>query len=163
MRSLLLALSVPLLVLPACRSHKETTSTIVQRDSVVVRYVPRDTLVWSVRDSVTVRAEVPPPGRDLAPVTNSKGSAKATLRITNGVAHADCVCDSTAIKVRLWDKFTREASLREERNKVVETVVKTHIPAWVWWSLAVNILFVAYHVVRFYIRFQTNWRKHPLS
>lgn len=141
---LLLLAGLALLAMTACRRQKELTRTTEQRDSVVVRYVPRDTVIWIVRDSVSVRAELPLPGRDLPPVSRTRNGATATLSVSNGVAQASCEFDSTAYKLRLWDKWTRETSSLKDTSKEVITV--TEVPSWCWWLLAAAGLYVLWRL-----------------
>jgi hypothetical protein len=149
MRTALLLLST--LAITGCRPKLTLQRTLVQRDSVVVRFVPRDTTVWSARDSVRVTTSTDAPRT----VTKRKGRATSTLQVGGGQVTATCVCDSAAIRLRLWDKWTRQTTSRKQVEQRTETVVRT--PQWAWWSLALSIVLVLAALYRIAVRIARPW------
>lgn len=132
MRTALLLLVA--LAMASCRPQLTLERSVEQRDSVVVQYMPRDSVVWTVRDSVRVHAPTDKPKT----VTKKKGRATTTLHVSEGQATATCVCDSAAIKVRLWDKWTKQSSSKKEVEQRTKTITRT--PKWAWWALLVAVV-----------------------
>lgn len=132
---MLLALCATTL-LAACKGrHQLSTSVTTTHDSVVVKLVPRDTLIWVRRESVALHIPTPP-DLELRQVQRSNGSARLTLSAHNGQLRADCVCDSASIKARLLDTWTRELHTREQHTTDVRVETQTVTPRWAWWALA---------------------------
>lgn len=149
MRTALLLLGA--LAMASCKPKLMLQRTLEQRDSVVVRLVPRDTTVWTVRDSVRVTTSTDAPRT----VTKRKGRATSTLQVGGGQATATCVCDSAAIRLRLWDKWTKQTTTRKEVEQRTETVVRT--PRWAWWSLLLSIALVLAALYRLAVRIARPW------
>lgn len=138
-RLLLLAiLLLALFALSACKTPQSVQHTVVQRDSVVVYWLPRDTVITVPRDSVVLHVHLPPPGKDLPPVRSTQGGATAELAILDGLATVRCLYDSLALELRLWERFQREASYQRDQRR--EVVVETRTPKWAWYALGAALL-----------------------
>ena len=69
------------------------------------------------------------------------------MDMLDGRVEADCVCDSDAIKARLWDTWTKEH--QDTTVTTVTKVVKTRLP---WWFYGALVLAALVALSRFYIK-----------
>lgn len=136
-----------LLVLAACKTTRRVTTDTVSHTETTVVKIPRDTLLPVPREAVHQTLPLPVQVPDVPPRTKTKGRATSTLSVLDGRVEADCVCDSDAIKARLWDTWTKEH--QDTTVTTVTKVVKTRLP---WWFYGALVLAALVALSRFYIK-----------
>ncbi len=127
----------------ACKRRQQVvrttdTDTRVDRELGVT---PRDTTVQVPAAQVSGTTPLPLSGSDLPPVTVRSDRAFSTVSVQGGLIKHSGGCDTTSIKARLYDRWSREQRSQQRTDTHVEqvTVEVTVIPTWVWWALAFGL------------------------
>ena len=120
-----------LLCLYSCKHNKtleKTSEKTKDSISVVTNTIIKDSLIYTDVDSASIKALVKCP--DVKPIVVKNKIARATFEIKNGVAKADCFCDSTGIISRTTN--TIKTVFKQHLNDAVKitTVQVPYLPLW---------------------------------
>lgn len=129
------------LLLSSCASLRPVKETVIY-DTVRVdnQVVIRDTIIKSVRATVTDTFEVPCPEMNLN-ISRQSGHAKLRVNITGGQGSAECICDSTEIRAQIRDHYEKIYHARGEKKTRI--ITKKYVPKWIKflaWSGAIFYL-----------------------
>lgn len=134
------------LALASCRNRRHTVeTTTTQTTERETTRVSRDTTLLTSADSVKATVAMPCDTVTLLDTVYVK-SNQASLRMWSAPnpktgaheLHGVAMCDTVALKARLWDTFTREH--KDTTTTVKETIIKTKTPTWAWWLLVAAVL-----------------------
>ncbi len=122
-----------LILAASCRHGKSIAKIESTKDSinVIERVTVRDSLIFTKVDSAGIKALVRcPDGKpaDIAPIKVKSKNAVVTFEIKNGVAKADCLCDSVGIISRTT-RINRETYKQHLKDvKTVSVIPEPCIP-----------------------------------
>lgn len=135
-----------LLLLPlffiGCASVKQVPVQTIERDSLVIKEIIRDTVIVTelVPQFVDRVVEIPVIPQDtISEISTSY--AVSTAGITNNQLHHTIKNkENIPIKIEYKDKIIIKTEYKEVEVPVEVVVEKKHIPNWCWWSLIGNIV-----------------------
>lgn len=148
-----------LLLLPlfflGCASVKQVPVQTIERDSLVVKEIIRDTVVITelVPQFVDRVVEIPIIPQDtLSEISTSY--AVSTAGITNNQLHHTIKNkENIPIKIEYKDKIITKTEYKEVEVPVEVIVEKKYIPNWCWWSLIVNVIMALLIGFKIYMKF----------
>ena len=148
-----------LLLLPlfflGCASVKQVPVQTIERDSLVVKEIIRDTVVITelVPQFVDRVVEIPIIPQDtLSEISTSY--AVSTAGITNNQLHHTIKNkENIPIKIEYKDKIITKTEYKEVEVPVEVVVEKKYIPNWCWWSLIVNVIIALLTGFKIYMKF----------
>lgn len=144
------------LALCSCKVLRTSTDThVAEHTERSTEVVPRDTVIQVPGKEATVTVPLPSIGKELEPRTVRNGPAFITLSSQGGQVTATGGCDTLALAVRLWDRFTKEVKAKETVKTVSKTVEVKVVP-WYAWALMgasglvllIAMLFIALAMIR---------------
>lgn len=150
-----LFLGVAILLLFSSCSHKTTPQTTwIYKDSTVVTYQYRDTLIYIMKDSVvidSIKVQVDTAGLvQLKPVKIKSKNAYAKVSITNSQLTLEGGCDSLELKLKqLTVEHTR---LQSEKKDTVQVIEKPYIPKFYKFCTYAFILLTCISIVYIYFK-----------
>lgn len=135
----------------SCKTTKDVERIrYVSKDSIQVRdsIVEKEKLVYSPVDSAKIKALVKCPDFEKTTVKNKH--ARASFEIKNGVATVDCLCDSTAIKVKERERYKTviKQHLKEYSEVSKRTIREPFIPNWARVFVCIGVGTTLYGVFR---------------
>jgi uncharacterized protein YcfL len=148
-----------LLLLPlffiGCASVKQVPVQTIERDSLVVKEIIRDTVIVTelVPQFVDRVVEIPVIPQDtLSEISTSY--AVSTAGITNNQLHHTIRNkENIPIKIEYKDKIITKTEYKEVEVPVEVVVEKKYIPNWCWWSLIVNVIMALLTGFKIYMKF----------
>jgi hypothetical protein len=150
-----LFLGVAILLLFSSCSHKTTPQTTwIYKDSTVVTYQYRDTLVYIMKDSVvidSIRVTVDSTGLpQLKPVKVKSKNAYIKVAIKDGRLTAEGGCDS--LELRLKQLTVEHNRTLSEKKDTVQVIEKTYVPGFYKFCTYAFILLVCVSIVYIYFK-----------
>jgi hypothetical protein len=146
----LIKIACLLLLVTSCCPCKEAVSkqNVKIKDSVNVRTETRikDSLVFTPASKSTVTITVPCP--DVKPVSKKNNNATSTFEIKNGVAKADCFCDSLGIIQRTKETIEKQYKEHLNDSKTTQIIEKKYIPVWVKILAGMGLLPIVYLIYK---------------
>lgn len=135
-------------MLTQCKCKQQLERVVERRDSLVTKdsIVYREKLVYSPVDSAKIRAQVKCP--DVPKTTVKSKHATASFEIKDGVAKVDCLCDSTAIKVREYERYKEALNKHHESEKSKAVVEKRYVPKWIGALAGIGIFALLYLIYK---------------
>lgn len=147
MRSLTILLLI--ITLASC-SHKlapGVNTVIKETITTDTVYVPKEKIVTIPGDSVKIHDTIPCPGLVYhKEVTSKSGNVKATVDINKGNLQVDCKTDSLVQRIQWLEAHSKQV-IDKETTITITPAPKRWIPKWVWWLLALNIVYIAAKVL----------------
>ena len=145
---------IAMLCLCSCKSKKQLQSVkTVTKDSISVKetIIEKEKLVYSPVDSASIKALVKCP--DVKPITVRNKNAVATFQIKNGVAKADCFCDSSAIIFKYNETLKEVFKQHLNTTENVKVIPMPYVP-WLYKILsaigAVAILYFTIKTIKYF-------------
>jgi hypothetical protein len=121
---------------------------IITKDSTVIKdsTIYRDTTITIPGDSTTIHDSLPCPDVKYHKVAKSKsGRTTATVDINNGKLTVNCKTDSLQQKIDSLKTHIRSMERYRSEVKLVP-VPKYKTPAWCWWLVGANVLFIVWRI-----------------
>lgn len=150
-----LFLGVAILLLFSSCSHKTIPQTTwIYKDSTVVTYQYRDTLVYIMKDSVvidSIRVTVDSTGLpQLKPVKVKSKNAYIKVAIKDGRLTAEGGCDS--LELRLKQLTIEHNRTLSEKKDTVQVIEKAYVPGFYKFCTYAFILLVCISIVYIYFK-----------
>lgn len=148
-----------LLLLPlffiGCASVKQIPVQTIERDSLVVKEIIRDTVIVTelVPQFVDRVIEIPVIPQDtLSEISTSYAVSTAGI-IDSKLHHTIKNKPNIPIKIEYKDKEIIKTEYKEVEVPVEVIVEKKYIPNWCWWSLIVNVIMALLTGFKIYMKF----------
>lgn len=143
-----------LLLFSSCSHKTVPQTTTIYKDSTVITYMYRDTLVYIIKDSVvidSIRVQVDTAGLvQLKPVKIKSKNAYAKVSIKDSKLTLEGGCDSLELKLKqLTIEHTR---LQSEQKDTVQVIEKSYIPNFYKFCTYAFILLVCISAVYIYFK-----------
>lgn len=153
LRNIFLGVAI-LLLFSGCSKKTVPQTTWVYKDSTVITYEYRDTLIYIMKDSVvidSIKVQVDTAGFvQLQPVKIKSKNAYAKVSIKNSQLTLEGGCDSLELKLKqLTIEHTR---LQSEKKDTVQVIEKPYIPKFYKFCTYAFILLVCISVVYIYFK-----------
>jgi hypothetical protein len=141
--------------LTSCSKKLSTTTSIIVKDSTVVKYSYRDSIILIPKDIVhvdSIKVFVTPEGQVNMPKVKIKSkNAFVQAEIKNNILTLEGGCDSLELKIKqLTIENTR---LQSTDSHIKETVQVKYIPKFykfcLWWFIGSIVAIAAYLYVKF--------------
>jgi hypothetical protein len=143
-----------LLLFSGCSKKTVPQTAWVYKDSTVVTYEYRDTLVYIMKDSVvidSIRVQVDTAGLvQLKPVKIKSKNAYAKVAIKDNVLTLEGGCDS--IEVQLKQLTIEHKRLQSEKKDTVQVIEKPYIPKFYKFCTYAFILLVCISGIYIYFK-----------
>ena len=139
---------IMLALLFGCSSSKPVVDQI--KDSTIVKYYYRDSIITLPGDTVQIIASVPcPEAKWQAQAKNGRTMLVASLK--NGELSIDCKHDSLQLRISLLEKELERKTNTIVRVPVPQEVIQYRTPWWAKIALALSGLFITAFCIK-------NWR-----
>lgn len=153
LRNVFLGVAI-LLLFSSCSRKTVPQTTTVYKDSTVITYQYRDTLVYIMRDSVvidSIRVVVDSTGLpQLKPVKVKSKNAYVKVAIKDGKLTAEGGCDSLELQLKqLTIEHNRTLS---EKKDTVQVIEKAYVPGFYKFCTYAFILLVCISIVYIYFK-----------
>jgi len=153
LRNLFLGVAI-LLLFSSCSKKTTPQTTWIYKDSTVVTYQYRDTLIYIMKDSVvidSIKVQVDTAGLvQLKPVKIKSKNAYAKVSITNSQLTLEGGCDS--LELRLKQLTIEHDRVRSEKKDTVQVIEKSYIPKFYKFCTYALILLVCISIVYIYFK-----------
>lgn len=135
-------------LLLGCRASRPLIDQV--KDSTVVKYYYRDTLITLPGDTVQIRTTVPcPEAKWKAQAKSSRSVLVASLE--NGQLSIDCKQDSLLLRISLLEKELERTTNTIVHVPVPREVIRYRTPWWAKIAVGCSILFITAFCIK-------NWR-----
>ncbi|WP_143067628.1 hypothetical protein [Niastella yeongjuensis] len=132
----------------SCRTSKPVVDQV--KDSTVIKYYYRDTMITLPGDTVQLIATVPcPEAKWQAQAKGGRSMLIASLN--NGELSIDCKQDSLLVRISLLEKELERKTNTIVRVPVPQEVIQYRTPWWAKIALALSLLFITAFCIK-------NWR-----
>lgn len=138
-----------LIILAGCSKKMLPTVETVIKETITTDtvYVPKEKIVTRPGDTVTIHDQIDCPDVVYHKEAVSKtGNVKASVNINNGKLDVDCKTDSLIERIQWLEAHSNQVKT-VEKTITITPQPKRWIPKWVWWLLAINIIYVAGRVL----------------
>lgn len=145
---LLMYVLIMMALLFSCKTNKPVANEV--KDSTVIKYSYRDTIITLPGDTVQIIATVPcPEAKWQAQAKSGKSVLVASLK--NGELQIDCKQDSLTLRISLLEKELERKTNTIVHVPVPQEVIQYRTPWWARIALAISCLFITAFCIR-------NWR-----
>ncbi|MBO9200576.1 MULTISPECIES: hypothetical protein [Niastella] len=131
-----------------CRTTRPVVDQV--KDSTVIKYYYRDTLITLPGDTVQIIATVPCPEAKWQAQAKS-GRSVLVASLNNGELSIDCKQDSLLLRISLLEKELDRKTNTIVRVPVPQEVIQYRAPWWARIALVASLLFITAFCIK-------NWR-----
>ena len=131
-----------------CRSTRPLTDRV--KDSTVVKYYYRDTIITLPGDTVQIKTMVPCPEAKWSAKAKS-GRSVLVASLNNGELNIDCKQDSLLLRISLLEKELARTVNTTVHVPVPQEVIRYRTPWWAKITLALSLILI----ITFCLK---NWR-----
>ena len=135
-------------LLYGCRTSKPVAAQV--KDSTIVKYFYRDSIITLPGDTVQITASVPCPEAKWKAQAKS-GRTVLAASLNNGELSIDCKQDSLLLRISLLEKELERKTNTIVHVPVPQEVIQYRTPWWARIALAVSLLFITAFCIK-------NWR-----